>query len=149
MVTTVGTESNFINLLCHLIELDYDAVAAYEAAETRLENQNLSKVLAGFRQDHLRHVKELSQVLKEHGETPPDEGDIKQLLTQGKVVIAELFGDKAILSAMKSNEEDTNTAYERANAFADLPASVKPILQHALEDERRHRAWLDEMITKM
>jgi hypothetical protein len=44
------------------------------------------------------------------GRTPPKEGDMKALLTKGKVVIAGLMGDAAILQAMRTNEADTNTA---------------------------------------
>ena len=51
------------------------------------------------------------------GRTPPKEGDMKALLTKGKVVIAGLMGDEAILQAMRTNEADTNTAYERAVNF--------------------------------
>jgi hypothetical protein len=34
---------------------------------------------------------------------------MKQLLTQGKVVLGSIIGDISILQAMKSNESDTNT----------------------------------------
>ena len=67
---------------------------------------------------------------------------MKSLLTQGKVVLANLFGDEAILGAMKSNEVDTNTAYERMNKYEDAPADIKGALKKGLEDEKRHAAWL-------
>jgi hypothetical protein len=38
------------------------------------------------------------------GRTPPKEGDMKPLLTKGKVVIAGLMGDEAILRVMRTNE---------------------------------------------
>ena len=51
---------------------------------------------------------------------------MKAILTQGKVVLADMFGDSAILKAMKTNEDDTVTAYDRAcevrpNAAAKFP----------------------------
>jgi hypothetical protein len=54
------------------------------------------------------------------------------MLTQGKVLIAGLMGDKTILQAMKSNEEDTNTAYARAVEHEDTPAQVKATLEQNL-----------------
>ena len=41
-------------------------------------------------------------------------GSAKSYLTQGKVILANLIGDLTILRAMRSNEIDTNTAYEFA-----------------------------------
>ncbi len=41
-------------------------------------------------------------------------------LHKGKVVLANLMGDEAILSAMLSNEEDTNTAYKKMNERTDI-----------------------------
>ena len=49
---------------------------------------------------------------------------MKALLTKGKVVIAGLMGDEAILQAMRTNEADTNTAYERAVNFKGLQANT-------------------------
>jgi hypothetical protein len=65
----------------------------------------------------LHHITELGDILSSMGRTPPKEGDMKALLTKGKVVIAGLMGDEAILQAMRTNEADTNTAYERSVNF--------------------------------
>ena len=43
---------------------------------------------------------------------------------------------------MRTNEADTNTAYERAVEFDGLPSTTRDILQRGLEDERRHRLWV-------
>jgi hypothetical protein len=48
----------------------------------------------------------------------------------------------AVLRAMKSNEDDTNTAYERAAARSDLTLELQALLRRSLDDERRHRAWI-------
>lgn len=77
------------------------------------------------------------------GETPPTEGGVKSILTQGKVILADIFGDKALLKAMKLNEDVTNTAYEGAVEHDDAPAEVKALLERNLADERRHRDWIE------
>jgi len=142
MVTTVGTESDLVTLLTDLVQLDFDAVDAYQAAIDRLDNPEWRATLASFRDDHLRHTAELGEALRGMGIVPPSGGDIKSMLTQGKVVMAGLVGDEAVLRAMRTNEADTNTAYERAVQFSDLHSGIRDMLEAGLADERRHCAWL-------
>ncbi len=146
MTTTVGTEDKLEDLLTDLVQLDHDAVLAYDAAIERLGDSAHRSTLAGFRQDHLRHIDELGEALTALGRTPPREGDMKSWLTQGKVVLGGLMGDKAILQAMKTNEDDTNTAYERGVQHRNASPGLRAILTHGLEDERRHREWIVETI---
>jgi uncharacterized protein (TIGR02284 family) len=146
MVTTVGTETTIESLLEDLVQLDYDAADAYEAAINRLQEARFRDRLREFKGDHLRHIAELGDILVEMGHTPPKEGDMKSLLTRGKVVIGGLMGDKAILQAMRTNEADTNTAYERAVAFHGLNTETREVLQRGLQDERRHCEWILEQL---
>lgn len=144
MVTLVGTQTDFADVLKDLVELDYDAVEAYQAAINRINNHTYKLKLAEFKADHERHIKELTDVLINHGERLPKGPSIgKQWLTKGKVVIATLMGDDAILLAMKSNEGDTNTAYERVNSREDKWPDSRDIIKRGLDDERRHKAWLE------
>ncbi len=64
MVTLVGMQANFEDALKDLIELDYDAVEAYDAAVNRLEDQELKEKLNIFKADHEWHIQELTNVLK-------------------------------------------------------------------------------------
>jgi hypothetical protein len=47
---------------------------------------------------------------------------------------------------MRTNEADTNTAYERAVNFKGLQANTREVLQRGLEDERRHGEWILEQL---
>lgn len=149
MVTMVGLESNFIQMLNDLIELDYDAIEAYTAAINRLEDASSREYFAQFRSDHERHTQELTQLVTDLGGTPSTGPSFKHYLTQGKVVLADLFGDEAILGAMKTNEDDTNTAYERAVNHDKKPAIAHDVLKQGLADERRHRAWIENRIDQL
>ncbi|WP_412707716.1 hypothetical protein [Candidatus Rickettsia kedanie] len=71
--------------------------------------------MKAFKTDHERHVKELNELLSKHNEKTVKGSSIKQWLTKGKVILADLVDDKAILYVMHTNEEDTNTACERLN----------------------------------
>jgi uncharacterized protein (TIGR02284 family) len=149
MVTTIGHEPDPIRMLRKLIELDYDAIEAYDAAIQRLQDEESQAMMESFRADHERHTRDLGRCLRDAGVTPPTEGDIKRVLTKGKVVLAGLAGDMAILNAMKTNEDDTNTAYERAVAREDVSDSVREALRANLEEERRHRAWIQERLRQL
>lgn len=145
MVTMVGTQTEFSAAVKELIELDYDAVEAYEAAILRLENTVYKGKLSEFMEDHKHHIQEFSSLLKKHNcDIPTGPSTAKQWLAKGKVVLANLVGDNAILSAMLSNEEDTNTAYERMNERTDKWDDAKDIIKQGLEDEKRHKKWFEQ-----
>ena len=147
MATLVGTQADFAKAVEELIELDYDAIEAYTAAINRLENPTYKSKMNEFKSDHQRHVAELSEMLRERGKTPPTGPSAgKQWLAKGKVILANLIGDKTILAAMKTNEDDTNTAYERMNHHRDKWPEANDILVRGLQDEQRHRTWIEATI---
>lgn len=139
-------ESGFISELKDLVTLDYDAVEAYEAAINRLKNEEYKQMLEKFKKDHERHIEELPNFLIDINETPPSGPSAQSILTQGKVVLGNLFGDKTILRAMKSNEIDTNSAYTKINTYEETPDKLKKILEAGLQDEKRHLEWIEEKL---
>jgi rubrerythrin len=149
MVTMVGTEADFLNLLGDLTSLDYDAVAVYDSAISRIDNPQFKQRLQQFREDHRRHTVELGAIISQLGGVPPSGAGAKSMLTQGKVVLGSLMGDKAILMAMRTNEDDTNTAYERAVNHEERHTSAEEVLRRGLADERRHRAWIEEALATL
>lgn len=149
MVTTIGTEADARTLLRDLILLDYDASAAYDAAIKGLSNEQYRSALSSFRDDHVRHTENLAPFVQQLGGEVPTEGDMKQMLTTGKVKMGSLLGDKAILQAMRTNEDDTNTAYRRAVEHSDVTPKMRQVLEQNLADERRHCAWIIETLDKL
>lgn len=148
MATMVGTQETLTALLRQLTELEFDAIEAYKVAVERMEDVGGKRQLGMFLSDHQRHVQELSRQLRTMGTEPPDGPDMKQVLTKGKVFLGALLGDRAIFSAMKSNEDDTNTAYERAAARTDVPAQLHAVFESHLADERRHRQWIESWLAQ-
>ena len=146
MATMVGKQKDLVSLLNQLLELEYDALEAYQAAIDRLDDATFKTSFESFRGDHQRHVNELDGALRSFGETPPTGGDVKKVLAKGKVLIGALIGDRAVLMAMKTNEDDTNTAYERVVKRDDVPSHLRVIFERALADERRHRAWIEQQL---
>lgn len=149
MATNIGKESQAVEMLEHLVALDLDAIEAYQAAIDRLEAEEYRSQLALFKGDHERHVRELRPLVEELGGKPPESADAKSMLTKGKVMMADIAGDKQILQAMKSNEDDTNTAYDRASARHDMPETVHALLERNDADEHRHRAWIETTLQRL
>jgi uncharacterized protein (TIGR02284 family) len=148
MATSVTSDQKIIRQLNDLIELDFDAIEAYAAAIARLSDPEDKSQLGQFMGDHRRHVTDLTSIVEMLGAKAAAKADVKQVLTKGKVVIAGLLGERAVLEAMKSNEDMTNRVYEKATNEHGLPSHVREILERNLADERRHRAWLEQRIAQ-
>ena len=144
MATTVGQESEINSLVHDLILLERDAIAAYESTIEKLSDAALSSQIARFKQDHMQHLDVLNEMAAELGIDAPREGDAKQWLTTGKIALAQLMGDKTILKAMKTNEDDTVTAYSRATNHPDAVEKSRAFFAKALADEERHREWMEK-----
>ncbi len=149
MTMTDSTQQGVAELLGAVMAVDFDAIEAYHAALERFDDTSYRTAMSMFRQDHERHVQELGLKLRDLGVDPPDGPDVKMILTKGKVVIAGLLGDRAILLAMRSNEDDTNSAYERAAARSDLSVDLADLFARGLSDERRHRGWCEQQLAEL
>lgn len=146
MVTRVGKQKEFSEALKELVELEYDAHEAYGAAINRLSDAKFKEQLTKFSKVHEKHIKEITKLLKSKNQTPPEGPSTKQWLTKGKVVIANLMGDKAILSAICSNEEDVSEAYKNMCAHSEKWPESEDLLLKAQEDVRRHKEWLGKQV---
>lgn len=146
MATVVGKQKDVAHLLNSLIELDLDAIEAYEVAIDRIDDEGDKAQLDELKGDHERHVRELQPIVAELGEKPADKPDLKRVLTKGRVVLAAIVGDRPILLAMKTNEDHTNLAYDRAVSRDDLPEHVRELLLKNRSDERRHLAYVEKRL---
>ena len=144
MATTVGTGDDLATLVKNFILLERDAIAAYDSCIDRLEALHRKDKVSEFRADHIRHLDDLISLAGRVGAEAPAEGDMKQMLTTGKIAMADLVGgDGAILKAMSTNETDTVSAYERGAGNAAIPAEHRGLFERAHADEVRHKSWMD------
>jgi rubrerythrin len=146
MVTFTGTQHELTEAIIDLILLEYDAIEAYKSAVERLENKIFSSKLQEFQKDHEQHIKKLSEFLTQKNIVPPKGPDVKQWLAKGKTILAGLISDRSVLQAMNSNEDDTNTAYERMTNRDDLDEKIKSILSNAYDDEKKHKKWIEDTL---
>jgi len=149
MATLAGRQSDVRRMLGSLILLEYDAIAAYTVAIDRLKDVKLKTAFEGFRADHMRHVRELAHELGRLGWRVPEHADLKAVLTKGKVYLGSLASDKGILMAMKSNENDCNSAFDHALDNDATGSELASLLQQNLADERRHRRWIGDQLSSM
>lgn len=143
MPTTIGTEDSLSELLRNLLLLEHDAIAAYDASIARLAEGQRRAMVEAFRRDHLDHLAALSEIARDEGLTPPGAGELKHILTAGKVAIGGLEGEEQVLTAMCCNEDETVQAYEQACANAQASPALRSLLDRALSDERQHRSWME------
>ena len=150
MVTNVGRQSDFAEAVKQLIELEYDIVDGYMEAITCLRNHSYKNKVTEFLNDHKQHIFALSKMLKKHHQEAPVDGGVgKGLLTAGKVILGNMFGDETILFALHSNEKDANTAYDRMSARKDKWGDSLSILKKGQQDAHRHNATLGKILSEL
>ena len=152
MTTLVGTQKDFKDAIIALIELEYDAIGAYKSAIEKLENADFKENMTRFLKDHEQHLTRLKNfyTILEPSLKLPDKPDlIKGIMVKMKVSIGNAVGsDFSILAAMLDNELDTNTAYQRITIHTGAPEGIDAILTEAYNDEKRHKAWLEETLAE-
>lgn len=131
--------------LNELVRLDFDAIKAYQAAIERLDSAEYRRRLGEFLVDHERHTVELAEEVRALGGVPDDGPGAMRLLTTGAVKLGALGDDMGVLHAMNTNEAITNRSYEAAvERFEGYP--VQEIVARNREDERRHKAWIEQVL---
>ncbi|WP_142848493.1 DUF2383 domain-containing protein [Telmatospirillum sp. J64-1] len=136
-----------IEPLVHLVRVDMDAVRAYTQAIHAIQDDGLKEVLQDFREDHERHIRDLSAAIRDLGGDPPQQPHISAFALAGFTRIASGMGVSTALMAMQSNEVVTNQAYEIA-LNSGLPRQVLDLVHRNHRDEQRHletiRTWLED-----
>ena len=69
-MATTQTDAALVAELNDLLQLDHDAVQAYSLAIKGIRNPEHRETLTRFRGDHERHVRELTELIREHDGIP-------------------------------------------------------------------------------
>ncbi len=133
--------TKLVEKLNDLIKLDVDAMHAYDQAIQACTMDELKRGLGDFRADHDRHVRELSDCVKQLGGQPDVRRDFKGFLIGGFTAIVSQ-GDHSALVAVQTNEEVTNSYYRRALEMENLSPDIRKLLEKNYADEQRHLAWV-------
>lgn len=144
MARQTGSEESPVRTLEHLMSLEYDVEEASQAAIDGLADPRFQQQLERLRADTRRHLEELGPLIRRLGGRPPGGPDLHGRLEEGRLRIAQLGGDDAILRAMRRNLEAGCEAYRRA--LAEAPEAAQELLGRAREEEQRHYEWLVEAV---
>lgn len=140
--TAVSTEE-ILTGLNDLLQLDHDAVGAYQIAMEKLENRDWAVQIAGYLTDHERHIRELNDAIVELGGEPMNEphatGPFKQALQN----LGAVAGDKGLLMAWRANELQVRMKYDSYASKANYwPDHLKALIDRNALDEERHYRWV-------
>jgi hypothetical protein len=118
------TDATLIAELNDLLQLDHDAVQAYDIAIRHLREERFRAPLRDFKGDHERHIQELTEAIRRLGGVPLELAHIPTGFFKATLQRLGAFaGDRAILLAFKANERQVRDRYRRAAGSA-LPDEV-------------------------
>jgi len=143
------TGAELVAELNDLLRLDFDAIAAYTVAIERVESVTYRETLEGFRRDHERHVRELSELVRGAGGTPAEAPHVPTGAFKLAVQAAGAAGsDRALILAFKANEGQSVEKYRR---HAERPHSpgVAEVLRRAARDEEKHYEWAETRLKRL
>ena len=127
--------------LTDLLQLEYDALPAYSVAIAGIRRPEFRDALRSFREDHERHARELSALIRELNGIPLAMPHLPTGLFKLAVQTAGLSGgEQAVLLAFVSNEWQSREKYARHAARPHSP-EVTALLRRYAEDEARHYDW--------
>ena len=133
-----------------LLQLDHDAVGAYDIAIEKLQDRDHADQIAGFRRDHERHIRELNELIATLGGTPKNEPHATGPFKLALQSLGGLAGDRGVLMAWRTNELQVRTKYDSYASKANLwPSDVKRMIDRAALDEERHYAWVADVLQRM
>jgi len=140
------TNQEIIARLNELIHLDVDASEAYNQALKKIDDPEIFQTLSQFRNDHLRHIREISVAVQGLGGTPAEQKqDFKGYLIEGFTALRSITGIEGALKAMQGNERITTSTYERA-LHANFPPNILALIQRNYADEARHLSQIQRLV---
>jgi uncharacterized protein (TIGR02284 family) len=139
-------KSEMAKNLASLMQLDIDAVHAYDQAIKNIETPTIRDQITKFRDDHKQHIEDLAPEIRALGETPPEYSpDFKGYLISGFTSLRSITGTEGALKAMHTNEKLTNKNYDEARTWP-LPTSAKAIVEKNYSDERTHLEYIEKTL---
>lgn len=140
-----------VAMLNDLLQLEHDALPSYRVAIAGLRDHERRDRLRAFRDDHRRHVDELTALIRARGGVPLRLPHLPTGLLKLMVQVAGLpGGDHAILLAFRANEWQSQEKYGRRVAEGNWQEpELAGFLRRAAEDEARHYAWVCDALEEL
>jgi hypothetical protein len=136
--------------LSKLVELEIDAVHAYDAAVVAVGGggTTLGADLGLLKVEHQQHALELYDAFLRLGVNPPDvEPDVKGPVIGAITPPRRNLSPEEVLEAVRGNEKLTCSVYAKAARKA-LPPDLQVTVARLHEDEQRHLEWVDRALAR-
>ena len=148
--TVPAATAEILDGLNDLLQLDHDAVGAYEIAMEKLKDRDHAAQIAGFLRDHERHIRELNELISELGGQPKNHPHLTGPFKLALQSLAGLAGDRGLLTAFRHNELQVRAKYDTYAAKANFwPNNIKRTIDRAALDEERHYRWVSDVMAAM
>lgn len=132
-----------------LLQLDHDAVAAYTVAIDNLDAVDHRETLIAFREDHERHITELTELIRMRGGAPTERRHVTTgIFKAAAQQVGRMGGDRGIMTMFKANERQVRDKYRRY-AEENRDVRVGEVVRRAAADEERHYRWAEQTVEAM
>ncbi|HEY6557486.1 MAG TPA: hypothetical protein VI072_09435 [Polyangiaceae bacterium] len=132
-----------------LLERYFDVLEANSIAVDRLESSSDRDLALRLKSEYEESVRYLTELSFELGGEPPTHGDLRRVVSDAKVAIGEIAGDRGVLGALKSNESSLCKLLEKTARKADLPVNLASRIGEELEASRARLALLDDRLEEL
>lgn len=138
-------------ILNDLVEINNDRVRGYEKAskETNSKDADLRTLFDDMASESRGYVTELSQFVRERGETPSDGTTLRGKLYRAWMDVKATFSGsdrKAILASCEFGEDAAQKAYDNALASdAEIPAEVRQVIMDQKSSLRKSHDRIKRM----
>ena len=129
-----------------LCKIDIDAFFAYTETFRHIDAPDAKKNVERFRDDHERHIKDLSDEIRSLGEEPPKfSRDFKGYVLDVFTKVRSLTGTEGSMKALRSGEETTNKKYGEAVKLG-FPDRILTLINRNFKDEQGHLSYIEQAI---
>lgn len=136
-----------IERLNDLLQLDVDAVEAYDQIIKHMEYDDIRRRLIDFQDDHRSHVRNLTEAVQQlDGKPVKDTPDFKGYLIEVFTMLMSVSGSIGAIEALKANEVLTNRKYTEATTL-EWPEGIKKLIFTNYSQEQRHMNYVEELLT--
>jgi uncharacterized protein (TIGR02284 family) len=139
------SSEKIIEELNELIRLDHDAIGAYNEAIDGIDESRLRERLRRFCGDHVRHVADLTLIVRRLGGEPPAKPAARGLSRMTLTKVAGLDDPEVVLKVMRSNENVIQKYYGEC-CQQDFPEEIRDVIQRHFGDEQRHCSWMEQAL---
>jgi hypothetical protein len=131
-----------IKALSELVQVDIDAVHAYDRALKEVDDKIIQSRLIEFQKEHRNHIRVLFEQIRAAGEQPPAfSQDFKGYVIEAFAALRSFTGMKGALQALQTTEEITHRYYGNW-VSKKAPDTVKEILRKHFTEEKIHLDYI-------